>query len=138
MSGRFYLKSLLFAGLLLPLVSCSNPSLTSIVISPAGETATLAPCGDKQLVTGLKATGYYTHPDHAATTRDITDEVTWYSYNTDMVAFLNPTGAPGSATVTTCADSALSGKTYNTEIDASMTGFHGLVVGKMTFNVLEP
>jgi hypothetical protein len=140
MSGRSCLKALLLAGIFLPLTSCinDNPSLTSIVIMPNGVTAALGTCGYPQVVTGLKAIGHYSHPGHADITKDITDEVTWYSFNTGMVAFLDPTNNPGVATVTTCADPTVPGNIYTTLITASAPGFHGLVTGEITFGVQEP
>ena len=55
----------------MPLVSCINsPSLTSITISP-----TTMDFGGAGLTAQLTATGYYTHPDHAAETKDITSQV---------------------------------------------------------------
>jgi hypothetical protein len=140
MSGRSCLKAILLAGLFLPLTSCinDNPSLTSIVIMPNGVTAALGPCGGLQVVTGLKAIGHYSHPGHADITKDITDEVTWYSFNPGMVDFLDPKKYPGVATVTACADPTVPGNLYTTLITASENGFHGIVIGQITFGVQEP
>jgi hypothetical protein len=68
---------------------------------------------------------------------DITDQVKWYSANPQMVDFLNPTTQPGVATVTTCAETGLTG-TFTTVVYASAPGFHGDVIGQITFGVTEP
>jgi hypothetical protein len=136
MSNRFSLRALLFVGLLLPLASCSNgdPSLTSIVVSPSTETVTLAPPGSAQGSTQFTAIGYYTHPGHTATTRDITQEVTWASSDV-QVANIVATGAnAGFATATGWVNGGA--WTGNTMITASAPGFHGdIVSNQATFIV---
>ena len=101
MRGRFFLSTLLFAGILLPLTSCStDPSLTSIVISPDTVTVTLAPNGIAQGYSQFTAIGYYTHPGHAAGTRDITSEVTWASSGTQVSTIVTGGAKAGLATAT--------------------------------------
>jgi hypothetical protein len=112
---------------LLFVTSCLNdPSLTSIVITPSSYTAQLAPCGDPQVTTNFTATGYYTRPNHAAVTKDITDQVTWTSLTPAMVTV----SSTGTATVT-CQ------MWGSTQISASAKGFHGDIVGYGTFNVTQ-
>jgi trimeric autotransporter adhesin len=121
---------------LLPFTSCTDdPSLTSIVISPTSFAATLvlqsngepAPASE-QLWTEYTATGYYTHPGHEAITKDLTKQVTWLSY-TPLLVTINSSG------VATVAGTA----TGNTQITASMQGFHGIVVSNASdFSVSLP
>ncbi len=133
-------RSLLGAGLLivalLPIVSCStSPSLTSISINPSTYTTTLvltangAPAPtNQQGQTLFTATGYYTHPGHAATTKDITDQVSWLSYTPQLVTV----ASDGTATVT-------GGAIGSTIVTASMPGFHGDIVSTpSTFTVTLP
>jgi hypothetical protein len=55
-----------------------------------------------------------------------------------MVAFdIAPNTGPGVATVTTCATPNVTG-TFTTLVSASAPGFHGDVVGTITFGVAEP
>jgi hypothetical protein len=133
MFNRFCFGAFLLAGLVLPLTSCSNsPSLTSIVISPTTVTVTLAPDGFQQGTNQYTAIGYYTHPNHAAQTKDITNEVTWSSSST-QVATVNSSGL-----ATATGYNQLTGEAWtgNTTITASASGFHGDVVSNQaTFNV---
>ena len=129
MRGRFFLSVLLFAGILLPLTSCStDPSLTSIVISPTTYTAVASPPGDPQVTTNFTATGYYTHPGHTAGTKDLPASDTWYSYTPAMVTI----NSDGVATVT--------GAMYgSTQITASAQGFNGIIISNTaTYNVSAP
>ena len=128
MRNRLLWSAVLCACPLLLLTSCStDPSLTSIVINPGTFTAVLNACGQPQVSSNFTATGYYTHPGHAAVTKDITDQVTWTSL-TPLMVTINSTGT---ATVT-C-------QMYGTtEISASAPGFHGDIIGYATFIVTQP
>ena len=123
------LSGVLAIGVLaMPLTSCINsPSLTSIVITPSSYTITLATDGYGGYWS-YAATGYYTHPGHTATTKDITDSVTWTSLAPIMVT-INDSGV---ATPTGLA-------TGTSQITASAPGFHGTVVSNAsTFTVQLP
>ena len=134
MRTRSLLGALLLGSLVVPVTSCSDsPSLTSIVITPSVVTVLLGPCGSEQVVSNFTAMGYYTHPGHIPITRDITDEVSWMSYDTQLVTV----SSTGVTTVTTCADPT-STVTSTILITASANGFHGLIVGSATFNEQEP
>lgn len=133
---RSLLGVALLTGTLLPVVSCNNsPSLTSIVIAPTNPTTELAllangspaPAGD-QIQTYYTATGYYTHPGHPPIVRDITDQVTWYTYTPDLV------------TVSTSGVATPAGNAIGyTQITASMHGFNGdIISNSSTFTVTLP
>lgn len=134
MLDRFCLRAVLLAGLLLPLASCGNTSLTTIVISPTAFTATLAlsqngtalPPG-QQLWTQYTATGYYGHAGHQ-TTRDLTNEVNWMSY-TPLLVTINSSGI-----------AVVSGQaTGYTQITASAPGYSGDIISNAsTFTVNLP
>jgi hypothetical protein len=81
------------------------------------------------LHTQLTATGYYTHPDHAAKTADITDQVTWTSSTPECVT-VNNTDKKGYITSgsNTCTD---------IPVTASAPGFNGTISGSMTVNVTQ-
>ena len=119
------IKALLLIGLLAPLVSCeTSPSLTSIVISPTNPTIGLAVNGNgsiappgAQIAVNYRAIGYYTHPDHPAETRDLTDQVTWRTDIPDLVTI----SAEGVATPALKAIGFC-------DITASMEGFNGVIV----------
>jgi hypothetical protein len=122
MFNRFCFGALLLAGLVLPITSCSNsPSLTSIVVSPSTMNF-----GGAGLTTQLTATGYYTHPNHPAETKNITDEVTWASSTPECVT-VSSTGFITSGH-NTCTD---------IPVTASAPGFNGLISGSMTVNVTQ-
>jgi small basic protein len=111
---------LLLAGLFVPLTSCiSSPSLTSITVTPATMSF-----GGPGLTTQLTATGSYTHPDHPAVLKDITDQVTWTSATPGCVT-VSATGLITSQNAT-CS---------NILVSASAQGFPGLITGSMTVNV---
>jgi hypothetical protein len=134
MRDRSCLGALLLMGIVVPLTSCGvSPALTSITIVPSSITALLGPCGGPQVVANFTATGNYTRPGHAAVTKDITDQVTWYSYDTQLVVV----SSGGVASVTTCATP---GSTFqsSTQIRASAPGFHGDIIGYATFAETEP
>jgi hypothetical protein len=128
MRTRPYLGVLLLAGMLAPLTSCiDSPSLTSISITPGAYSITLAPDGYGGYWS-YAATGFYTHPGHAAKTRDITDQVTWTSLAPIMVTI----SKTGIATPTGLA-------TGTSQITASAPGFDGLIVSNVsTFSVQLP
>ncbi|MFY9854699.1 MAG: hypothetical protein WAK26_12565 [Terracidiphilus sp.] len=143
MRGRFCLGVLLFAGILLPITSCSTgPSLTSIVISPSSVTVTLVPSGIPQGYNQFTAIGYYTHPGHAAQTQDITNQVTWTSSGTQVATICTSTSSstctPGLATATGYSSNGVAW-TGITNITASMSGFGGVIVSnEATFTVTAP
>jgi hypothetical protein len=125
MRNRSLLGSVLLMGALLPVVSCStSPSLTSITISPSTYTTTMVLLADgspapssQQLQTYYTATGYYTHPGHPAETKDLTDQVNWFSFTPSLVTVSNT----GVATVS-------GGAVGFTQIQASMPGFNGDII----------
>jgi hypothetical protein len=122
MFNRFCFGALLLAGLVLPLTSCvSSPSLTSITVSP-----TTMNFGGAGLTTQLTATGYYTHPNHPAETKDITDQVTWASSTPECVT-VSKTG------FITSGGNVCS----NIPVTASAPGFNGLISGSMIVNVTQ-
>ena len=123
MRDRSLLGALLLIGLLVPITSCSNsPSLTSIVVSPSSMNF-----GGPNLHTQLTAVGYYTHPNHPAVTKDITDQVNWSSATPECVT-VSATG------LITSGQNICSGII----ITAGMQGFNGLIQGTMTVNVTQP
>jgi hypothetical protein len=82
--------------------------------------------GGAGLTTQLTATGYYTHPNHPAETKDITDQVTWKSSTPECVT-VNATG------FITSGHNVCS----NIPVTASAPGFNGLISGSMTVNVTQ-
>ena len=123
MRNRSLLGALLITGVLIPITSCiSSPSLTSIVVTPS-----VMNFGGAGLTTQLKAVGYYTRPNHATVTKDITDQVNWTSATNDCVTVTN-TG------LITSGQNICSG----IQITASMQGFHGYIAGTMIVNVTQP
>jgi len=135
MFDRTLLKALMLIGMVLPIASCTSPSLTSITISPSTFTTTLAVTASgqsappsQQMWTQYTATGSYSHPGHPAITKDITDEVTWLSY-TPLLVTINSSGI---ATVSGQA-------TGFSQIAASMPGFNGDIISNAsTFTVNSP
>ena len=119
---------------IIPFTSCSSsPGLTSITLTPTGYSALLGPCGTQQVVANFTAIGNYNRPHHATVTRDITNSVTWYSYDTQLVTM----SSDGVMSVVTCATP---GSTFqaSTIISASAQGFHGLIQTTATINLVEP
>jgi hypothetical protein len=125
---------IVIATFLLSISSCADPQeLVSITVQPQTETfgasnipvPTLA--GAQVLLT---ASGTYVHPP---VTKDITDQVTWFS-NTPQMVTVNSTGV---ITVTGSACGAtLVSATVQTNADASGVSSQGAVVsGYMTANV---
>jgi hypothetical protein len=133
---RSWFKPLAVMGLVASITSCgSTPSLTSIVVSPDAFTNTLVLLADglpapqsEQLSTNFKAIGYYTRPGHPATTADITDSVTWFSFTPALVTV-------SSSGVATPAGQA----TGFSQIWASASGFDGDIVSNaITYTVDLP
>jgi hypothetical protein len=119
---------------LLGIASCGDPqTLQSISIQPGTETfgATNIPVGqDAGLTVQLRALGSYLHPP---VTKDITNQVTWTSNDTQMVT-VNSTGL-ATATGETCGGTLISA-TVNTNKDGSGVSSSGAIVtGYMTANV---
>jgi hypothetical protein len=108
--------------------------LVSIQIQPGTETfgATDIPVSaNAGLSVQLRALGTYIHPP---VTKDITDQVTWNSNDTQMVT-VNSTGL-AAATGFACGGTLISA-TVNTNSDASNRSSSGaLVTGSMTANVV--
>ena len=133
MRYRSLLGALMMASII-PFTSCSSsPGLTSITLTPTGYSALLGPCGTQQVVANFTALGNYDRPHHATVTRDITNSVTWYSYDTQLVTM----SSGGVMSVVTCANP---GSTFqaSTIISASAQGFHGLIQTTATINLVEP
>jgi len=119
------LGALLLLGSMIPFTSCGvSPSLTSIQLVPDSFTALLGPCGTTQVQAQFTAIGSYTRPNHAAVVRDITNQVTWKSFDTQLLVIDNT----GLFTVTSCANP---GSDFNSDIlvSASAPGFHGIIIG---------
>jgi uncharacterized protein YjdB len=122
MFNRFCFAALLLAGIMFPLTSCGGgPSLTSIVVSPA-----LMNFGGTGLTTQLTAIGYYTHPNHPAGTKNITNQVSWTS-STPQCVTVSSTG------LITSGGNICS----NILVTASAPGFNGIIQGSMTVNVTQ-
>ncbi len=121
MSVRNRLRGLLLLCAVPAVVGCANPSLISIQITPATETF-IGAAGHAQFT----AIGTYKQGDHAATTQDITDVVTWES-NAAAVATISPTGVASAA-----------GALGSTQISASKQGYTGLIVGYAQVVVCMP
>jgi hypothetical protein len=132
---RRSLGALLLLGAVVPFTSCAvDPALTSITLTPSGYSALLGDCGTQQVVANFTAMGNYTRPNHAAVTRDITNSVTWYSYDTQLVTM----SSTGVMSVVTCANPTATGFDASTIISASMQGFHGIIQTTATIKLVEP
>ena len=134
MRNRSLFGALLTLAAIIPLTSCStDPGLTSITLTPTGYSALLGLCGTQQVVASFTAMGTYTRPNHAPVTKDITNSVTWFSYDTQLVTM----SSTGVMSVVTCATP---GSTYqaSTIISASAQGFHGLITKTATVSLVEP
>ncbi|HEY1578721.1 MAG TPA: Ig-like domain-containing protein [Terracidiphilus sp.] len=119
---------------MIPFTSCtSSPGLTSITLTPTGYSALLGPCGTQQVVANFTAMGSYNRPGHATITRDITNSVTWYSYDTQLVTM----SESGVMSVVTCANPGSTFKA-STIISAGAQGFHGLIQTTATIDLVEP
>lgn len=129
------LGALLLLGAMVPFTSCAvDPGLTSITLTPTGYSALLGQCGTQQVVANFTAMGNYSRPNHATVTRDITDSVTWYSYDTQLVTM----SSTGVMSVVTCADPAAKDFKASTIISASKQGFHGLIQTTATIDLVQP
>ena len=123
------------AGWLLSLSSCGHSQeLVGIQIQPASETfgasdiPVMANAGSQ---VQLKALGSYVHPP---VTKDITDQVTWFS-NTPQMFTVNSTGLL-TATGASCGATLVSA-TVNTNADSEGLSASGaIIVGYMTANVV--
>jgi hypothetical protein len=82
--------------------------------------------GGSGLTTQLTAIGTYTKGSHPATTKDITDSVTWTSSTPECVT-VNSTGLITSGS-NTCS---------NILVTATAHGFTGTITGSMTVNVTQ-
>ena len=134
MRDRSLFGALLMLAATIPFTGCStDPGLASITLTPTGYSALLGQCGTQQVVANFTAMGSYTRPGHATVTKDITNSVTWYSYDTQLVT-MSPTGV---MSVVTCANP---GSTFqaSTIISATAQGFHGLITQTATVSLVEP
>jgi hypothetical protein len=123
------------AGVLLSVASCGrSQELVSIQIQPAVETfgASNIPVGfDAGLSVQLRALGTYIHPP---VTKDITNQVTWFSNDTQMMT-VSATGLL-TATGQSCGGTLVSA-TLNTNRSAGGLSSSGAIVtGYMTGNVV--
>jgi Divergent InlB B-repeat domain/Bacterial Ig-like domain (group 2) len=131
----FAIAALIIAAIsLLIISSCADPQeLVSISVQPTTETfgASNIPVNlDAGLTVQLRALGSYLHPP---VTKDITNQVTWASNDTQMVT-VNSTGL-ATATGVTCGGTLISA-TVTTNHDGSGVSSSGAVVtGYMTANV---
>ena len=127
MRGRFCLGVLLFAGLLLPLVSCNNTTgLDSIQVTPATNSMVL---GGATLQ--LTATGKYGNAAHAST-QNITTGVTWTSASTGIAQVGASTGlvtAEGNGTTTITATAMGFNGLASSSAAVTVTGGSGTVTG---------
>lgn len=122
MRYRSLLGTLLMAAVV-PFTSCvSSPSLTSITVTPS-----VMNFGGAGLTTQLTAIGSYTRPNHAAVTKDITNQVNWSS-STPQCVTVSSTG------LITSGSNICSG----IPVTASTQGFHGIITASMTVNVTQP
>jgi len=132
----FSIAALIIAGiLLLSVSSCGDKQeLTSISIQPSVETfgaSNIPVIDDAGATVQLRALGTYVHPP---VTKDITDQVTWFS-NTPAMVTVNSTGL---ITVVggPCGGTLISA-TVQTNADASGLSASGAIVtGYMTANVV--
>jgi len=122
MRDRLLFRAMVLIGLVIPITSCNtSPSLTSIAVTP-----TTMSFGGAGLTTQLTAMGSYTHPNHPAITKDITDQVTWASSTPECVT-VSATGLITSGS-NVCS---------NILVTASSPGFNGEIQGSMTVNVTQ-
>lgn len=119
---------------LLSVSSCGDPQeLVSIAVQPGTETfgaSDIPVSADAGLTVQLRALGTYIHPP---VTKDITNQVTWTSNDTQMVT-VSSTGL-ATATGGTCGGTLISA-TLQTNADGSGVSSSGAIVtGYMTANV---
>jgi hypothetical protein len=91
--------------------------------------------GGPGLTTQLTAIGTYTQGSHPATTRDITNEVTWTSSTPEAVFVCNTPGTPDNVLCPTKGLLTSLAACSNIPITASAPGFSGIITGSMTANV---
>ena len=106
MSNRYCLTAILFLGLVVPIIGCSNSQVGSIQITPASQSLVAGQ------VAQFTATGIIGHGNHPATNEDVTNQVTWTS-NAPAIATINSSGvatavSAGSATITASMAGGLS------------------------------
>lgn len=130
------LAALIFAAIsLLSLSSCADhQELVSISVQPGTETfgaSNIPVAADAGLTVQLRALGSYVHPP---VTKDITNQVTWTSNDTQMVT-VNSTGL-ATATGDSCGGTLISA-TVTTNADGSGVSSSGAIVtGYMTADVV--
>jgi hypothetical protein len=124
-----------FAFLLSQLSCAHDQQLVSISVQPTDITfgdANIPVVLDRGLAVQLRALGHYIHPP---VTKDITDQVTWGSDNTQMVT-VNSTGLL-TATGNVCGTGALVSATVQTNSSTGGRSSSGAIVtGSMTANVV--
>jgi len=130
-----WLKLLLICPAALALLSCGHDQqLVSINVVPSVETfgaATIPVSQDAGLNVQLKALGSYIHPP---VTKDITNQVTWFS-NTPQMVTVNSTGLI-TATGQACGGTIISATVTKNSSDGGLTSAGAVVVGSMTANVV--
>ncbi len=137
MSGKWLSIVVLvgIAGLMLGVDSCAHSQqLVSIAIQPAVETvgATNIPVNeDVGPIVQLRALGTYIHPP---VTKDITNEVTWFSNSPGMFT-VSPTGFL-SATGFACGGTLVSATVTTNTSAGGISSSGAVVTGYMTANVV--
>ena len=133
----YVLRTIGLAGLLACLVaglSCAHDEqLQSIEVQPGVETfgATNIPVSlDAGLQVQLRALGHYIHPP---VTKDITNQVTWASNDTQMIT-INSTGLI-TATGNSCGASLISATLRTNSSAGGRSSSGAIVTGNMTANV---
>jgi hypothetical protein len=120
---------------LVELPSCGHDQqLVDISIQPATETfgaATIPVSADAGLNVQLRALGDYIHPP---VTKDITDQVTWASNDTQMVT-VSSTGLL-TATGVACGSSLVSATVNTNKSTGNLSSSGAIVTGYMTANVV--
>jgi Divergent InlB B-repeat domain/Bacterial Ig-like domain (group 2) len=120
---------------LVGLPSCGhNQQLSDISIQPATETfgaANIPVIADAGLSVQLRALGNYTHPP---VTKDITDQVTWASNDTQMVT-VSATGLL-TAVGLSCGNSLVSATVTTNKSTGNLSSSGAIVTGYMTANVV--
>jgi hypothetical protein len=125
----------IFAFLFAQLSCAHDQQLVSVSVQPTAITfgdPNIPVSLDRGLAVQLRALGSYIHPP---VTKDITDQVTWGSDNTQMVT-VNSTGLL-TATGNVCGTGALVSATVQTNSSTSGRSSSGAIVtGNMTANVV--
>lgn len=104
--NRYRLSTILFLGLAVLIVGCSNSQVGSIQITPASQSLVAGQTAQ------FTATGIIGHGNHPATNEDVTSQVTWAS-NAPAVATINSSGvatgvSAGTATISASMPGGLS------------------------------